>query len=97
MALQFLRDVGIYVPKIDAIKFTAVSKSGTVCCFAKRSSLVAVGCHPMDDPITLLHCFETNRTTFEKTAAAKFAQGGASEITITASDVLEKPRRLLLH
>jgi hypothetical protein len=51
----------------------------------------------MDDPITLLHCFETNRTTFEKTAAAKFAQGGASEITITASDVLEKPRRLLLH
>jgi hypothetical protein len=69
--LQFLGDVGVYIPSLDAIKFTAIRDGYAVGCYARRSALIAVGCHPFDDAAALCAAFEEHRQVFERAAAAK--------------------------
>jgi hypothetical protein len=92
MTLQFIGDAGIYVPKSDAVKITAVHGGAPVTCYVKRSALVALGCHPTDDPATLLEVFARHRERAEKIAARKFARSHFAEITVSAEDVLESGR-----
>jgi hypothetical protein len=89
MTLQFIGDAGIYVPQKDAIKVTALHGCGPVPCFVKRSALVALGCRPTDDPVTMLDVFEKHRERAEKVAARKFANCHLTEIIVSAGDVLE--------
>jgi hypothetical protein len=83
MSLQFVGDIGIYVPKADAVKITAVNAGG-----AKRSALVALGCKPYADPATLLRVFEKHRTKIEKSAIEKYLSGHLGNISVSASDLL---------
>jgi hypothetical protein len=89
MTLQFIGDAGIYIPKADAIKITAVHGSAPVACYIKRSALVALGCGPYDDPAAMLEVFEKNRTRTEKVAAGKFASGNLMDVTVSADDLLD--------
>ena len=86
--LQFLGDIGVYVPSRDAIKFTAVRSGFPVECYVRRSALIAIGCQPSDDAAMLCTVFERQRALFERVAAAKYAQGTTGSIGIGFPDVL---------
>jgi hypothetical protein len=87
MPLQFLGEVGVYVPKRDAVKFTALHGDHPVACYAKRSALMAFGCHAYDDPMTILRVFEKNRAILERSAALKHAEAGRGEIVVSGQDL----------
>jgi hypothetical protein len=73
MALQFLTEVGTYVPRRDAIKFTAVTDaSSPIACYTTRSALAAIGCTVRDSPIELLERFRENRLSIEIAAMIKY-------------------------
>jgi hypothetical protein len=87
MPLQFLGEVGVYVPKRDAVKFTALHGENPVACYAKRSALMAFGCHAYDDPMTILRVFEKHRAILERSAALKHAEGGLGEVIVSGHDL----------
>ena len=87
MPLQFLGEVGVYIPKRDAVKFTALHGNDPVACYAKRSALMAFGCHAYDDPMTILRVFEKNRAVLEHSAALKHMEGDLSDITVSGHDL----------
>ena len=43
MSLQFLSEVGVSLPRRDAIKFTALTPSSHIACYTTRSALAAIG------------------------------------------------------
>jgi hypothetical protein len=90
MALQFIGDAAIYVPKLDAIKVTAINSGTAIHCFVKRSALVALGCKPAVDAATMLSVFDKNRSKLERSAEEKFANGADGHIVISAGDVLKE-------
>lgn len=72
MALQFLSADGVYVPRRDAIKFTALTPSTHISCYTTRSALAAIGCTAGDSPIELVERFRENRLTIEIAAMIKY-------------------------
>jgi len=72
MALQFLSEVGVYVPRRDAIKFTALTPSSHISCYTTRSALTAIGCTDADSPGRLIERFQENRLTIEIAAMIKY-------------------------
>jgi hypothetical protein len=72
MTLQFIGEAGIYLPAIDAIKFTALTAGSHIDCYATRSALTAVGCALEDPPRRLLQKFEENRLSMEIAAIIKY-------------------------
>jgi hypothetical protein len=89
MSLQFIRDVGVYVPDKDAVKFTAVDGRLAILCYARRSSLIALGCEPMDDADKLCTVFERQRAVFERTATQIYKTRCAADIVIQLRDLRE--------
>jgi hypothetical protein len=72
MALQFLSEVGVYIPRRDAIKFTALTPSAHISCYTTRSALTAIGCTTSDSPVKLIERFQENRLTIEIAAMIKY-------------------------
>jgi len=72
MALQFLSTDGVYVPRRDAIKFTALTPSAHISCYTTRSALRAIGCTVGDSPIELVERFQENRLSIEIAAMIKY-------------------------
>jgi hypothetical protein len=78
MALQFLSEVGVYVPRRDAVKFTAMtSASSHIACYTTRSALAAIGCTVGDSPIELLERAQENRLSIEIAAMIKYRRSTA--------------------
>jgi hypothetical protein len=73
MALQFLAEAAVYIPRRDAVKITALTTpSSHIDCFATRSALAAIGCTVADSPIELVERFQENRLTIEIAAMIKY-------------------------
>jgi hypothetical protein len=77
MSLQFLSEVGVYVPRRDAVKFTALTSSSHIPCYITRSALAAIGCTVSDSPIELVERFQENRLTVEIAAMIKYRRSTA--------------------
>jgi hypothetical protein len=74
MALEFLGDVGIYLPAEDGIKLTAFEDGRLREYVVTRAALIAAGANPMMDPAALLNFFEQNRQLLEAAAANALPQ-----------------------
>lgn len=72
MSLRFLAEVGIYFPRRDAIKITALTPSSHIDCYATRSALTAIGCSEIDTPLELVQRFQQHRLSFELAALIKY-------------------------
>ena len=72
MSLQFLSEAAVYVPRRDAIKFTAHTPSAHISCYTTRSALAAIGCTSADSPIELVERFQENRLSIEIAALIKY-------------------------
>jgi hypothetical protein len=73
MSLQFLSEAGVYVPRRDAIKFTAMTGAAShIPCYTTRSALAAIGCTAGDPPIKLVERFQRNRLSIEIAAMIKY-------------------------
>ena len=72
MSLQFLSEAGVYIPRRDAIKFTALTPSSHISCYTTRSALSAIGCTAADSPIELIERFQENRLSIEIAALIKY-------------------------
>lgn len=72
MSLQFIGETGVYLPRKDAIRITALTVGSHIGCFATRSALEAIGCTPNDPPRKLVDRFEENRLLFEIAALIKY-------------------------
>ena len=77
MSLQFPSETGVYVPRRDAIKFTALTPSSPIPCYMTRSALAAIGCTTSDTPIKLVERFQENRLTVEIAARIKYRRATA--------------------
>ncbi len=77
MALQFLSEVGVYLPRRDAIKFTALTPSSHIDCYTTRSALTAIGCTVSDSPRELIERFQENRLSIEIAALIKYRRSTA--------------------
>jgi len=77
MSLQFRSEVGVYVPRRDAIKFTALTPSSHLSCYITRSALAAIGCTVSDSPIELVERFQENRLSVEIAAMIKYRRSTA--------------------
>jgi hypothetical protein len=77
MALQFLSEVGVYIPRRDAVKFTALTPSSHIECFTTRSALAAIGCTVSDSPRELIDRFQQNRLSIEIAAIIKYRRSTA--------------------
>ena len=74
MALEFLGDVGIYLPAEDGIKLTAFEDGRLREYVVTRAALIAAGANPRMDPAALLNFFEQNRQLLEAAAANALPQ-----------------------
>jgi hypothetical protein len=80
MSLQFLGETGVYLPRQDAIRITALTGSSHIGCFATRSVLQAIGCTPNDPPRELVDRFEQNRLLIELAAMIKFRRSTQPQV-----------------
>lgn len=69
MTLQFVGEVGVYLPSEDGIKLTAIRDGKLREYIVTRVALIAAGANPTMDPASLLGFFERNRPVFEAAAA----------------------------
>jgi hypothetical protein len=72
MSLQFLSEIGVYIPRRDAVKFTALTPSSHIDCYTMRSALAAIGCTDADTPRELIERFQKNRLSIEIAALIKY-------------------------
>ncbi len=72
MALEFLAEVGVYMPRRDAVKFTALTPSSHIECYTTRSALTAIGCTVSDSPGEIVKRFQENRLSIEIAALIKY-------------------------
>jgi hypothetical protein len=95
MALQFIGEVPVYFPHRQSVKLSALSGDTLIECYAARDALLAMGCEPEDDAMTIVRKFESRRLDFEIAALVKHRRSlhPAPVITITAADLafIEKP------
>ena len=89
MTLQFIGEAGVYLPAIDAVKFTALTAGSHIDCYATRSALAAVGCSREDPPRRLLLKFDDNRLSMEIAAIIKYRRSTRplSAVHIEAEDL----------
>jgi Protein of unknown function (DUF1488) len=89
MALQFVAEVGVYIPRRDAIKFTALTPSAHIDCFTTRSALAAIGCNQSDTPWELVERFQKNRLSIEIAALIKYRRstGKPQSLDIAGEDL----------
>lgn len=81
MSLQFLGETGVYLPRKDAIRITALTPGTHIGCLATRSALRAIGCTPDDPPRKLIDRFEQNRLLIELAAMIKYRRSTAPKLS----------------
>jgi hypothetical protein len=87
MSLQFLGEMGVYLPQKDAVRITALTVGSHIGCFATRSALETIGCTPEDPPRKLIDRFEENRLLFEIAAMIKYRRSTNPKLsTLVISD-----------
>jgi hypothetical protein len=86
MTLEFVGEVGIYLPWEDGIKLTAISDGKLREYIVTHTALIAAGANPTMDPEALLRFFEKCRPVFEAAAANVLPQA-SSHWFVRAEDV----------
>jgi hypothetical protein len=87
MALNYVGDIGIYLPDSGAIKFTALNDRQVVECYATEAALDALGCTPRDGLHAMVARFEEVRSLFERVADIKHRSAGSFRIEIHRADL----------
>jgi len=89
MSLQFIGEVPVYLPHRQSVKLSALSGDSLVECYASRDALLAIGCTPEDDAMTIVRKFEARRLDFEIAALVKHRRSLAPmfSVTVTAADL----------
>jgi hypothetical protein len=93
MGLQFLGEVGLYVPERDAFRINAMDGDRLIECYAQRSALDAIGCPSPADGPTLIEHFEKHRIEIELAAQVKYRRSltPLTAIEVEAEDLAEIP------
>jgi Protein of unknown function (DUF1488) len=89
-SLQFIGEMGVYLPSRDAVKITALDGDRVVDCYAMRSALEAVGGAPGVQETEITRAFERCRDTIEIAAMVKYRRALArtAELKVEAADVV---------
>ena len=89
MALVFIGETGIYFPRRDAIKITALDGDRVVDCYVTRSALDAIGCSLTEDTLATLQRFARHRLDIEVAAMIKYrrSRGRVFELEVNAEDL----------
>ena len=89
MGLVFVGDAGVYLPKRDAIRITAIEGDRVVECLLKASALAALGCPQNASGEEMLRHFERHRDVIEIAAMVKYRRALTPmiEVDVTAADV----------
>ncbi len=90
MGLIFIGEVGVYLPKKDAIKITAMDGDRIIDCYATRSALRAIGCPGLAVSAEMMRQFERQRENIELAAMVKYRRALAPmvEIAVEAVDLM---------
>jgi hypothetical protein len=90
MALQFIGEVPVYFPRRQSVKLSALAGDTLIECYAARDALLAMGCEPEDDAMTIVRKFEARRLDFEIAALVKHRRSltPARVVTVTAADLV---------
>jgi hypothetical protein len=88
MSLQFIGEVGIYLPERDAVKIIAIAGDRTIDCTITRSALDAIGC-TSSRPDDIVRTFEARRIDCEIAAMAKYRRATTKllHVEVTAADL----------
>lgn len=91
MGLQFLGEVGLYLPDRDAFRINAMDGDRLVECYAARSALDALGCADLAAGPALIEQFEKRRIEVELAAQVKYRRALAPmlAIEIVAEDLID--------
>ena len=89
MGLNFIGDVGVYLPSRDAVKITAIDGDRVIDCYATRSALEAVGCPGLADGSELIRHFQRHRDNLELAAIVKYRRAltRPTAIEVEAADL----------
>jgi hypothetical protein len=82
MSLQFIGEIGVFVPDRDAVRITAVDGDHVVDCYATPSALKAIGCTEHSDGIEVVRNFQRNRDTIEIAAMVKYRRALAPTMVL---------------
>ena len=72
MGLNFVGEIGVYLPRQDVIKFVAVDGARAIDCVVKRSALDAIGCGRALEITDMIRQFEKHRIEIEVAAMIKY-------------------------
>jgi hypothetical protein len=89
MSLQFIGEIGVYLPDRDAVKIIALSGDHVVECYATRQALDALGCPDCDDGTEMVRAFQRARDAVEIAAMVKYRRSlcPVLQIYINAEDI----------
>jgi hypothetical protein len=96
MGLQFVGEIGLYVPERDAFRINAIDGDRLVECYAERSALDVIGCSDLVGGPNLTEQFERRRIEIELAAQVKYRRSltPLTAIQIGADDLVELPTLL---
>jgi len=88
MSLQFIGEVGVYLPDEDAVKITAIAGDSAITCIVTRSALDAIGAASAE-PWQIVKIFEARRIDCEIAALVKYRRATTKlqTLEITAADL----------
>ena len=89
MGLQFIGEIGLFLPERNAIKITAIDGDRVIDCFVTSSALAAIGCRDRTDHAELVRHFQKHRDTIEIAAMVKYRRALAPtvQLDVGAEDV----------
>jgi len=89
MALQFIGEVPVYFPQRQSIRLSALAGDTVIECYATRDALLALGCDPCDDAMTIIKKFDARRLDFEIAALVKHRRSlsPTTVVNVTAADL----------
>jgi len=96
MGLQFLGEVGLYLPERDAFRINAMDGDRLVECYAVRSALDAIGCSSSAVGTELIDQFEKRRIEIELAAQVKYRRSlnPMIVIEIEAADLIDTDKQV---
>jgi hypothetical protein len=89
MGLNFIGEMGVYFPALDAIKLTASDGDRVVDCYVQRSALDALGCPAAALGAELVQHLQAHRDSIEIAAMVKYrrALSPTVQLRIEATDL----------
>jgi hypothetical protein len=89
VGLQFIGEIGVYLPNRDAVKITAIDGHRVVDCYATRAALETIGCPSLAEGTEMTRAFQRQRDTIEIAAMVKYrrALSPTIQLEIGAADV----------